>query len=78
MAQNKYSNIGKKDIINVISKLIHRIDSIEVALNMFIKFIDKDDKFGEYMKQELGGKNEERTDEHDNIGGDTPEDKSSS
>ncbi len=78
MAQNKYSNIGKKQIIGVINQIIPQIEAIQVTLNMFIKFIDKDDKFGEYMKQELGGKNEERTDEHDNIGGDTPEDKSSS
>ena len=78
MTKNKYSDIGKKQIIGVINQIIPQIEAIQVTLNMFIKFIDKDDKFGEYMKQELGGKNEARTDEHDNIGGDTPEDKSSS
>ena len=78
MAQNKYSNIGKKDIINVISKLIHRIDSIEVALNMFIKFTDKENKFDEFMDKELGGLNDAQTNESDNIGGDNPEDNSNS
>ena len=39
MAQNKnYKNIGKRDIILVISQLIKRIDAIELTLNMFVKF----------------------------------------
>ena len=36
MSKNKYSNIGKKQIIGVISQLIHKIESIEMTLNIFI------------------------------------------
>ena len=74
MAQDKnYKNIGKRDIILVISQLIKRIDAIELTLNMFVKFADKDNKFNEFMQKELGGTNDTRTNEHDNIGRDTTE-----
>ena len=73
MAQNKYSNIGKKQIIGVINQQIMRIDAIEVTLNMFIKFMNNEDEFNEFMQKELGGTNDTRTNEHDNIGRDTTE-----
>ena len=78
MAQNKYSNIGKKQIIGVINQQIMRIDAIEVTLNMFIKFMNNEDEFNEFMQKELGGLDEAPTNESDNIGGNTTENKSSS
>jgi hypothetical protein len=79
MTQNKnYKNIGKRDIILVISQLIKRIDAIELTLNMFVKFVDKNNKFNEFMQKELGGTNDTRTDESNNNRGDTAENKSSS
>jgi hypothetical protein len=79
MAQNKnYKNIGKKDIILVISQLIKRIDAIELTLNTFVKFVDKDNKFNEFIQKELGGTNDTRTNESDNNRGDTAENQSSS
>jgi hypothetical protein len=76
MAQNKYSNISKKQIINVINQQIIRIDAIEVTLNLFIKFIGREEEFSEFMNKELGGLDEARTDESDNNGGDNPENQS--
>ena len=58
MSKNKYSNIGKKQIIGVISQLIHKIESIEMTLNIFIEFMDKENNFQEFMKTKLGGNNE--------------------
>ena len=78
MAQNKYSNIGKKQIIGVVNQVIMKMDAIEHTLNLFIKYIDKDKKFDEFMKKELGGLNDARTDESDNSRGDNSEDKSNS
>ena len=63
MGKNKYSNVGKKQIISVISQLIHKIESIEMTLNIFIEFMDKEGKFNEYMKTKLGGNNELQSDE---------------
>ena len=63
MGKNKYSNIGKKQIISVISQVIHKVEAIEMTLNMFIKFMDKDKKFDEFMKTELGGNDELQSDE---------------
>jgi hypothetical protein len=78
MTKNKYSDIGKKQIIGVINQIIPQIEAIQVTLNMLIKFIDKENTFNDFMKEQLGEINETRTNEHDNIGGDTPKDKSSS
>ena len=58
MSKNKYSNIGKKQIIGVISQLIHKIESIEMTLNIFIEFMDKENNFQEFMKTKLGCNNE--------------------
>ena len=63
MSKNKYSNIGKKQIIGVISQLIHKIESIEMTLNIFIEFMDKENKFNEYMQTKLGGKDELQSDD---------------
>ena len=56
MSKNKYSNIGKKQIIGVISQLIHKIESIEMTLNIFIEFMDKENNFQEFMKNRNNGR----------------------
>jgi len=58
MSKSKYKDIGKKQIINVLSQVIQKVEAIEMTLNLFIKFIDKDNKFNDFMTEELGGKNE--------------------
>ena len=63
MGKNKYSNVGKKQIISVISQLIHKIEAIEMTLNIFIEFMDKENKFNEYMQTKLGGKDELQSDD---------------
>ena len=79
MTQNKhYKNIGKKDMINVISQLIRKVEALEMTVNLLVKFIDKEEDFLKFMQDKLGGTNDSRTNEHDNIGRDTPENKSSS
>ena len=63
MAQNnKYKNIGKKQIINVMSKVIQKMEAIEMTLNLLIMFVDKDKKFDEFMQEKLGGTNETQGD----------------
>ena len=71
MSNPKYKNIGKKDIINVVSQVIKRIEAIEMTLNLLIMFTDKDKKFDSFMKEKLGGPDELRPDETDNGEGDT-------
>ena len=63
MAKNKYSDIGKKDIIRVVSQVIQRVEAIEMTLNLLIMFVDKDKKFDDFMKEKLGGENELQSDE---------------
>ena len=70
MNKNKYSNIGKKQIINVVSQVIQKVEAIEMTLNIAIKFMDKDKQFDEFMKKELGGNDEFRPNETDNGKGD--------
>tara|TARA_Y100001963_G_scaffold21087_1_gene27096 strand:+ start:1438 stop:1671 length:234 start_codon:yes stop_codon:yes gene_type:complete len=72
MSNQQYKNIGKKQIINVINQIIHQQKAIEVTLNLLIKFVDKDNKFNEYMEKELGGKNETSGDGETDTKGDTP------
>ena len=55
---SKYKDIGKKQIIGVIEKLIQKVEAIEIALNLFIEFTDKDKKFDTFMSERLGGTNE--------------------
>jgi hypothetical protein len=71
MSSQKYKNIGKKQIIDVVSQLIQKLDALEMTVSMLIMFVDKDDKFNDYVKEKLGELNESSTDEGDNIGGDT-------
>tara|TARA_Y100001973_G_C5140478_1_gene302669 strand:+ start:906 stop:1139 length:234 start_codon:yes stop_codon:yes gene_type:complete len=72
MSNQQYKNIGKKQIINVVNQLIHQQQAIEMTLNLLIKFVDKDNKFNEYMEKELGGKNETSGDGETDTKGDTP------
>jgi hypothetical protein len=58
MSQSKYKDIGKKQIINVVSQVIQKVEAIEMTLNLFIQYMDKDNKFNDYMTEQLGGKNE--------------------
>ena len=75
MAQNKqYKNIGKKDMINVISQLIRKVEALEMTVNLLVKFIDKEDDFLKFMQEQLGGKNDTPTNESNNNGGDTSKD----
>ena len=63
MKQLQYKNIGKKQIINVVSQMIQKVEAIEVTLNLLIMFVDKDKKFDEFMEEKLGGANEVQSDE---------------
>jgi|TARA_Y100001938_G_C7855289_1_gene312837 predicted DNA-binding protein YlxM (UPF0122 family) len=75
MAQKKkYKDIGKKDIINVISQTIQKVEAIEMTLNLLVMFVDKDEKFGDFMKEKLGGKDEVQGDENSDRNGDTTRD----
>tara|TARA_R100001530_G_C4217517_1_gene129048 strand:- start:1 stop:234 length:234 start_codon:yes stop_codon:yes gene_type:complete len=73
MSKSKYKDIGKKQIINVVSQIIQKVEAIEMTLNLLIMFVDKDKKFDAFMKEKLGGKNETSGDGEDNRGADTPE-----
>ena len=59
---SKYKDIGKKQIIGVIERLIQKVDAIEITLNLFIQYMDKDKKFDEFMQEKLGGMNETQGD----------------
>ncbi len=68
MSNQQYKNIGKKQIINVVSQMIQKVEAIEVTLNLLIMFVDKDDKFNDFMKEKLqkvetGGEDELQSDE---------------
>ena len=49
--QKKYKDIGKKDIINVINQTIQKVEAIEMTLNLLVMFVDKEKKFGDFMKE---------------------------
>ena len=63
MSNQQYKNIGKKQIINVVSQMIQKVEAIEMTLNLLIMFVDKDKKFDTFMKKQLGGKNELQSNE---------------
>jgi hypothetical protein len=63
MTQSKYQGIGKKQIINVVSQVIQKMEAIEMTLNLLIKMLNKEKELNDYMKKNLGGKNELRPDE---------------
>tara|TARA_X000001382_G_C3149539_1_gene172533 strand:- start:230 stop:463 length:234 start_codon:yes stop_codon:yes gene_type:complete len=73
MSSQKYKNVGKKDIINVVSQMIHKVEAIEMTLNLLIMFVDKDKKFDAFMKEQLGGNNEVSGDAEASKDGDTTE-----
>ena len=73
MSNQQYKNIGKKQIINVVSQMIQKVEAIEMTLNLLIMFVDKDKKFDEFMREKLGGKNETSGDGEVDKGTDTPE-----
>lgn len=73
MSSQQYKNIGKKQIINVMTQMIQKIEAIEMTLNIAIEFIDKDKTFDAFMKEKLGGKNETSRDGEADKGTDTPE-----
>ena len=73
MSSQKYKNVGKKDIINVVSQMIHKVEAIEMTLNLLIMFVDKDKKFDAFMKEQLGGNNEVSGDAEASKDGDTAE-----
>ena len=58
MSNQQYKNIGKKQIINVVSQMIQKVEAIEMTLNLLIMFVDKEEKFNDFMKEKLGVKNE--------------------
>ena len=63
MSSQQYKNIGKKDIIRVVTQVIQKVEAIEMTLNLLIMFVDKDKKFDEFMKEKLGGPDELQPDE---------------
>ena len=73
MSSQQYKNIGKKQIINVMSQMIQKIEAIEMTLNIAIEFIDKDKTFDTFMKEKLGGKNDTSGNGETDKGTDTPE-----
>tara|TARA_R100000664_G_scaffold33847_2_gene52333 strand:+ start:2964 stop:3230 length:267 start_codon:yes stop_codon:yes gene_type:complete len=82
MSSQRYKNIGKKQIIDVLSQVIHKVESIEVTLNLFIVYMEKvmkekdiikGDKFSDFMKKQLGGKDELQSDDKTDGGGDNSE-----
>ena len=73
--QKKYRDIGKKQIINVVSQMIQKVEAIEMTLNLLIMFVDKEEKFNDFMTEKLGGKDETSGDVENNREGDTSESK---
>ena len=73
MSNQQYKNIGKKQIINVVSQMIQKVEAIEVTLNLLIMFVDKDKQFAAFMKEKLGGANELQSDETTDGKGDNPD-----
>ena len=50
---SKYKDIGKKQIIGVIEKLIQKVEAIEITLNLSIQYMDKDNKFDDFPHFEI-------------------------
>ena len=71
MSQSKYKDIGKKQIIGVVSQVIQKVEAIEMTLNLFIKMIDKEEKFNDFMTEQLGGADEVSGDAEASKDGDT-------
>ena len=78
MSNQQYKNIGKKQIIKVVSQMIQKIEAIEMTLSLFIKLLEnkgiiKDKELNDFITKELGGKNETSGDGEVDKGTDTPE-----
>ena len=75
MSNQKYKNVGKKQIINVISQLIHKIEAIELTLNAFIEFSGEEvsKQFDDYMINKLGDKDELQSDDKVDGEGNNPD-----
>ena len=73
MSNQQYKNIINFIIINVVSQMIHKVEAIEMTLNLLIMFVDKDKKFDAFMKEQLGGNNEVSGDAEASKDGDTTE-----
>ena len=76
MSNQQYKNIGKKQIINVVSQLIQKVEAIEMTLNLLIMLLEdkktiKKEELSEYIKEKLGEQNEPQEDGADNTKGDT-------
>ena len=74
MSNQQYKNIGKKQIIGVINQLIHKLESIEMTINMLVMFVDKDNKFNDFVKEQLGGDDELQSDETNDGSGNNSKD----
>ena len=59
---SKYKDIGKKQIIGVIERLIQKMEAIEVTLNLLVQFVDKEENFDKFMQEKLGGISETQGD----------------
>ena len=72
--QKKYKDIGKKDLMNVMSQIIQKVEAMEITLNLLAMFVDKDKKFNDFMREKLGGENEVQGNENSDRNGDTTRD----
>tara|TARA_Y100001973_G_C5127996_1_gene296225 strand:- start:613 stop:864 length:252 start_codon:yes stop_codon:yes gene_type:complete len=83
MSNQQYKNIGKKQIINVVSQLIQKVEAIEMTLNLLIMLLEdkktiKKEELSEYIKEKLGEHNEPQKDGTDNTKGNTPKNNTNS
>jgi hypothetical protein len=65
MGKNKYSNVGKRQIISVLNEAIRKIQIIEFTLDAYIEFSGEEiaKEFDEFMIKKLGGNNELQSDD---------------
>ena len=75
MSNQQYKNVGKKQIISVVSQTIQKVEAIEMTLNLLIMMLDKEGivkskDFNDFMEKTLGGKDEPSKDGGDNPKGD--------
>ena len=73
MGKNKYSDVGKKQIISVLNEAIRKLQVIEFSLNTFIEFSKKGEEFDEFMIKKLGGNDELQSDDKNDGEGNNSE-----
>ena len=73
MGKNKYSDVGKKQIISVLNEAIRKLQVIEFTLNTFIEFSKKGEEFDEFMIKKLGGNDELQSDDKNDGEGNNSE-----